>query len=226
MHMQKSKYRIRVMRPTFERAIPTVDASSETAAIRTALEEAGRLTDNEWALLEAEREQPVVEIALPEEEAEGSDADVLAFLKDVQHAYALLQADLAEAGGSFIVPTWLRRQPGWRLPISQKIGTRHCRASMRKGWRCLLPGLVDRRVPPMSWISLPSARNAGESPANNQMAANGPSAVTYPGRSVFRIALRSFRQVPMGRKLNCPDVSAEYAWTCMKFAGGVALWRL
>jgi hypothetical protein len=42
--LQKSKYHIRVMRPTFERAILTVEASSEKAAMRAALEEAGRLT--------------------------------------------------------------------------------------------------------------------------------------------------------------------------------------
>jgi hypothetical protein len=112
MLMQQSKYHIRVMRPTFERAILTVEASSEEAAMQAALQEAGRLTDDQWELQGAEREEPVVEIALPEEEAEGSDADVLAFLRDAQYAYALLQADLAEASGSFIVPTWQRRQPG------------------------------------------------------------------------------------------------------------------
>ena len=110
--MQQSRYHIRVMRPTFERAILTVEASSEEAAMQAALEEAGRLTDDQWALQGAEREEPVIEVALQEEEAEGSDGDVLAFLSDAQYAYALLQADLAEASGSFIVPTWLRRQPG------------------------------------------------------------------------------------------------------------------
>ena len=132
--MQKSKYHIRVMRPTFERAILTVEASSEKAAMRAALEEAGRLTDNEWALLESEREQPVVEIALPEEEAEGSDNDLLAYLRDVQHAYALLQADLAEAAGSFIVPTWLRRQPGLAI------------ADITKDWNEALSGIYEEGV--------------------------------------------------------------------------------
>jgi hypothetical protein len=132
--LQKSKYHIRVMRPTFERAILTVEASSEKAAMRAALEEAGRLTDDEWALLEAEREQPVVEIALSEEEAEGSDADVLAFLSEVQHAYALLQADLAEVGGSFIVPTWLRRQTGLAI------------ADITQDWSEALSGIYEDGV--------------------------------------------------------------------------------
>ena len=109
--MQKTPYHIRVVRPTFERAILDVDASSEEEARRAALEEASRLTDNDWALLGAEREEPVVEIALPKEEAEGSAADVLEFLCDIQHPYGLLQADLAAAAGTFIVPTWLRAEP-------------------------------------------------------------------------------------------------------------------
>jgi len=109
--MQKSKYFIRVMRPTFARAILAIEAVSEKAAIRTALEQAGRLTDDEWKILEEEPEPPVVEIAIAEEETEGSDAEILAFLRDVQHAYALLQANLAEGAGAFIVPDWLRRQP-------------------------------------------------------------------------------------------------------------------
>lgn len=129
--MQKSKYHIRVMRPTFARAILTVEAPSEKAAMRAALEAAGGLTDNEWALLEPEREQPVVEIVLPEEEAEGSDADVVAFLSEVQHAYALLQADLAEAGGSFIVPTWLRRQPALAI------------ADITQDWNEALSGIYE-----------------------------------------------------------------------------------
>jgi len=98
------------MRPTFERAIIAVDASSEKAAIHAALEQADRLTDNEWSLLDTEREPPVVEIALSNEEAEDSDAAIVAFLRDVRHAYALLRADLAEGSGGFIVPSWLRYQ--------------------------------------------------------------------------------------------------------------------
>jgi hypothetical protein len=55
--MQQSKYHIRVMRPTYERAILTVEASSEEAAMQAALQEAGRLTDEQWALQGAERER-------------------------------------------------------------------------------------------------------------------------------------------------------------------------
>lgn len=161
--MQKSKYYIRLMRPTFERAILTVEASSEEAAMRAALKQPGRLTDDEWALLEAERAQPVVELVLPEEEADGSDDDRLAYLRDVRHAYALLQADLAEAAGSFIVPTWLRRQPGLAIADIRKTGARRSREFMRKGWKGLLPGLAGRRSQPMSWISSPNGTSVGES---------------------------------------------------------------
>jgi hypothetical protein len=109
--MKKSKFHIRVMRPIFQRAILTVEATSEEAAMRAALQQADRLPDNEWALIETEREPPIIEIALDEQETEESDADRHAFLNDIQHAYGLLQADLAEGAGNFIVPTWLRRQP-------------------------------------------------------------------------------------------------------------------
>ncbi len=109
--MNKSKYHIRVMRPRFERAILTVEASCEKAAVQSALEMAGRLTDNEWRLLASEKEPPVVEIALSEEETESSRDEIVAFLNEIAHAYALLQANLAEGDGSFIVPNWLRRQP-------------------------------------------------------------------------------------------------------------------
>jgi hypothetical protein len=107
----KSKYRIRVMRPSYERAILAVDAESESAAVRYALDAAARLTDDEWRLLAVEREPPLIEITLSEQDSEEPDAAIVAFLRDVQHAYALLQANLAEGRGDVIVPSWLRRQP-------------------------------------------------------------------------------------------------------------------
>ena len=122
------------MRPTFERAIVTVEASSEKAAMRAAVEEAGRLSDDQWALLEAEIEQPVVEIALSEEEAERSDNDLIAYLSEVHHAYALLQADLEEAGGAFIVPTWLRRQPALAI------------ADITQDWNEAMSGIYEEGV--------------------------------------------------------------------------------
>jgi hypothetical protein len=92
--MKRSKYYIRVMRPTFERAVLTVEATSDQAALRSALQQAERLTERDWARLEAERQPPVIEIALSEDEAEGdTEAGVLEFVSDVQHAYAILQAD-------------------------------------------------------------------------------------------------------------------------------------
>jgi hypothetical protein len=132
--MKKSKYYFRVMRPIFERAILTVEASSDEAAMRAALQQAGRLTDNEWALIETEQEPPIIEIALDEEETEGSDADRHAFLSDVQHAYALLQADLAEGEGNFIVPTWLRRQPALAI------------ADVTRDWSEALSGIYEEGV--------------------------------------------------------------------------------
>jgi len=118
--VNQSKYYIRVMRPIFQRAILTVEASTDKAAMRAALDKAAQLTDNEWALVEAESDQPIVEIALSDEDSDGSDADRLAFLSDVRHAYALLQADLEEGEGLFIAPTWLRHQPAlWIADVTQ-----------------------------------------------------------------------------------------------------------
>ncbi|MBW4053147.1 MAG: hypothetical protein HIU85_17140 [Proteobacteria bacterium] len=74
----KSKYYVRVMRPTFHRAILTVEAQSPEAAVRQALGKAERLSEADWAQLEIEGEPPVVEIVLSEEETEAdSEADVL-----------------------------------------------------------------------------------------------------------------------------------------------------
>ena len=95
--MKRSKYYVRVMRPTFQRAILTVEATSDEAAMRSALKQA---------------ELPLVEIALSEDESEGdTEAGVLEFVGNVQHAYALLQADLEAGEGTFIAPSWLKRQP-------------------------------------------------------------------------------------------------------------------
>ena len=110
--MKRSKYYVRLMRPIFQRAILTVEATSDEAAMRSALQQAERLTEREWARLEVEHELPVVEVALSEDESEGdTEADVLEFVSDVQHAYALLQADLEAGEGTFIAPTWLKHQP-------------------------------------------------------------------------------------------------------------------
>jgi hypothetical protein len=107
-----SKYYIRVMRPIFQRAIFTVEATSGEEALRSAQEQVELLPEREWARLEAEQEPPVVEIALQEDVTEGaSEAEVLEFVSDVQHAYALLQADLESGEGTFIAPTWLKHQP-------------------------------------------------------------------------------------------------------------------
>jgi hypothetical protein len=109
--MKRTKYYIRVMRPTFQRAVLTVEATSDEAAMRSALEQAERMTESDWERLEAEREPPTIEVALSKDEVdEDAGADVLEFITDVEHAYALLQANLETGEGAFIAPTWLRRQ--------------------------------------------------------------------------------------------------------------------
>jgi hypothetical protein len=109
--MKRPKYYVRVMRPIFQRAILTVEATSDEAALHSALEQAERLTERDWSRLGSEREQPLIEIVLPEEEKEGhGQTDALDFLSEIPHVYALLQADLEAGEGAFIAPTWLRRQ--------------------------------------------------------------------------------------------------------------------
>jgi hypothetical protein len=109
--MKRSKYYVRVMRPTFQRAVLTVEATSDQAAMRSALEQAEHLTESDWARFEVEREPPAIEVALSEDELdEDAEADVLEFMTDVEHAYALLQANLETGEGAFIAPTWLSRQ--------------------------------------------------------------------------------------------------------------------
>lgn len=108
----KSKYHVRVMRPTFHRAILTVEARSPAAAVRSALREAEQLSEADWAQLEAETESPVLEMVLSEEEAEGdSEADVVEYLRGERRGYALLQADLESGEGTFIAPMWLKGLP-------------------------------------------------------------------------------------------------------------------
>ena len=140
--MKRSKYYVRVMQPTFHRAIFTVEASSEKMALQSALDRAARLTDEEWAQHEADREQPVVEIALSEEEAQGTSAEMLAFLSDVQYAYALLQADLDEGEGCFIAPTWMRRQPALTI------------ADVTQDWQEALTGIYEAGAEAFTaWLS-------------------------------------------------------------------------
>jgi len=108
----KSRYYVRVMRPTFHRAMLAIEAGSEEEAMRSALGKTEQLSEEDWAQLETEREPPVVEMALSQEEAEGaSEADVLEYVRDGRHAYALLQADLDEGEGTFIAPIWLKDLP-------------------------------------------------------------------------------------------------------------------
>src|SRR5689334_12334232 len=98
------------MRPIFQRAIFTVEAESEEAAIDSALTRADRLTEQDRTRLDPEVEPALVEVALPEEETD-SRKSALEFLANVEHAYVLLQAHLGSGEGHFIAPTWLRNQP-------------------------------------------------------------------------------------------------------------------
>lgn len=110
--MKRSKYYIRVMRPTFHRAILTVEASSDKAAVLSALEAAGRLTESDWTRFEAERGPPVVEIALSEEDTEGGHRGGRSRIPERCPACLCLVASGSGGGeGYFIAPTWLQRLP-------------------------------------------------------------------------------------------------------------------
>jgi len=130
--MKRSKYYVRVMRPTFQRAVLTVEATSDETATRLALEQAEQLTEGDWARFEVEREPPTIEVALSEDDVEeDAEADVLEFMSDVQHAYALLQANLETGEGAFIAPTWLSRQSALMV------------ADVTGDWAEMLSGISD-----------------------------------------------------------------------------------
>ena len=136
--MKKSKYYVRVMRPVFQRAILTVEATSDAVALRSALEQAERLTERDWMQLETERQPPFIEIALPEEEEEKGqgqgEADVLEFVTNVPLAYALLQANLEAGEGVFIAPTWLKHQSELMV------------ADITQDWTAALESIADAGV--------------------------------------------------------------------------------
>jgi hypothetical protein len=108
----KSKYYVRVMRPSFQWAVLTVKAHSEAAAVLAALSEAGELSEADWERLGTEREPAVIEMVYSREDAEGEpEAKILQDACGERHAYALLQADLEGGEGSFIAPLWLKEVP-------------------------------------------------------------------------------------------------------------------
>lgn len=114
----KSKYYVRLMRPTFQRAILMVEAGSEEAAMRSAVNQAEQLSEAAWAELETETQQPVLEMVFSKRESAGdSEADVLEYVRGTQYAYALLQA--GPRGG---------RRPLSRTPMAQGFaGISRCR---------------------------------------------------------------------------------------------------
>lgn len=131
----KTKYYVRLMRPTFQRAILTVEASSEGAAVLSALQKAEQLSEATWAEIETEPEPAVLEMVFSKDESEGdSEADVIDFVRSTEYAYALLQADLDAADGHFLAPTWLKDLP--------KLAA----ADIAQDWSAALAAVCDEEV--------------------------------------------------------------------------------
>ena len=133
--VMKGKYYVRLMRPTFQRAILAVEASSDEAAMRSALEKAEHLSEAAWAEMETEREPIVLEMVFSKEEAEGdSEGEVIDFLRGQEYAYALLQADLDGGEGHFLAPLWLKDLP--------KLAA----ADIAQDWSAALSAVCDEEV--------------------------------------------------------------------------------
>src|SRR5579883_2602948 len=133
--VMKTKYYVRLMRPTFQRAILTVEASSDKEAMLSALKQAEQLSDAEWAELETEGEAPVLEMVFSKEEAEGdSESDVIDYVRGSEYAYALLQADLDGGEGHFLAPLWLKDLP--------KLAA----ADIAQDWSAALSAVCDEEV--------------------------------------------------------------------------------
>lgn len=131
----KTKYYVRLMRPIFQRVILTVEASSDEAALRAALQESEQLPEAAWAEMETEREPAVPEMVFSKDELEGdSDANAVDYVRDAEYAYALLQADLDGAEGHFLAPLWLKD-----LPILAG-------ADIAQDWNAALSAVCDEEV--------------------------------------------------------------------------------
>lgn len=131
----KSKYYVRLMRPTFQRAILMVEAGSEEAAMRSAVNQAEQLSEAAWAELETETQQPVLEMVFSKRESAGdSEADVLEYVRGTQYAYALLQADLEGVEGHFLAPLWLKDLPALAA------------ADIAQDWGAALSAVCDEEV--------------------------------------------------------------------------------
>ena len=131
----KSKYYVRVMRPTFQRAIITVEANSDEAAMRSALAEAEQLSEAAWAEMDCGPEPVVLEMVFSKEESEGdSEADAIDFVRGTEFAYALLQADLDGTEGHFLAPPWLKD-----LPVLAA-------ADIAQDWSAALSAVCDEEV--------------------------------------------------------------------------------
>jgi len=130
-----SKYYVRLMRPTFQRAILAVEARSEEAALLSALQKAEQLSEVDWAQIEVDREPAVVEMVFSKRESQGDpEEDVIEFVRDAQYAYALLQADLDGAEGHFLAPMWLKDLPELAA------------ADIAQDWSAALSAVCDEEV--------------------------------------------------------------------------------
>jgi hypothetical protein len=131
----KTKYYVRLMRPTFQRAIVVVEANTNEAAMLSALKKAEQLSEADWSEVQTEREPAVLEMVFSQEEADGdSEEDVIDYVRGGQYAYALLQADLDEGEGHFLAPLWLRDLPELAA------------ADIAQDWSAALSAVCDEEV--------------------------------------------------------------------------------
>jgi hypothetical protein len=133
--VMKTKYYVRLMRPTFQRAMVAVEASTNEAAMLSALKKAEQFSEADWAEIETNREPVVLEMVFSNEEADGdSEEDVIDYVRGAEYAYALLQADLDEGEGHFLAPLWLKDLPELAA------------ADIAQDWSAALSAVCDEEV--------------------------------------------------------------------------------
>lgn len=86
----------------------------------------------------------MVEVALCKDDLnEEASVDVLEFMTEVQHAYALLQANIETGEGALIAPTWLSRQSALMV------------ADITGDWAEALTGISEEGVEAFhAWLAL------------------------------------------------------------------------
>lgn len=109
-HMSTKKHYVRVMRPVFQRVLIEVDATSEVEARQIAIKRAETLRDDAWDDVGTDFDQPlVIERIATEDELKEIDGDPGDLILEIDHAYALLQADLESIVGEVIPLELLER---------------------------------------------------------------------------------------------------------------------